>query len=407
MADIVNSLFGLPPEDIRQQLYNEQQNFSTQFANTYGNEYDKRNALLGGMVGNALANVGAGVFGVQDPRLKRATTLESILQQTQQELGQGANDPSVLYPALQQRLAEAGFAKEAMQVGQVGQKAMQDAGLNRAKIMSEQAQQQKLQQEAAIKQQEVAREDQLRSSLAELPVNASDEEYLNVVRRFAPAKDVMSVIEKKQLAAEARQARTQDLQMKLEADTQRAQERNSTLIEQARIQGANAATIAKMRLDGQAELQQMKSDSARQLAEFKASSTALNTGAPKDVAEASSILAGIDYSINEIKPYQDMLENKKVIFSPKENAIAIGSKAVGSPTTNALAQDEVKRQVRSGVNQVLVAAKGTQTEGDAKRAYDLFIDAEGKNSTDSWKAALKVLVNTQTKLKKDFTRGCM
>lgn len=140
MADIVNSLFGLPSEDVRQQLYQQQQDFSTQFANTYGNEYDKRNALLGGMVGNAVANLGAGIFGVQDPRLKRATTLESILQSTQQELGENVNNPAVLYPALQQRLAEAGFSREAMQVGQVGQKAMQEAQLNQAKLATEQAQ---------------------------------------------------------------------------------------------------------------------------------------------------------------------------------------------------------------------------------------------------------------------------
>jgi hypothetical protein len=140
MADIVNSLFGLPSEDVRQQLYQQQQDFSTQYANTYGNEYDKRNALLGGMVGNAVANLGAGIFGVQDPRLKRATTLESILQSTQQELGENVNNPAVLYPALQQRLAEAGFSREAMQVGQVGQKAMQEAQLNEAKLLTEQAQ---------------------------------------------------------------------------------------------------------------------------------------------------------------------------------------------------------------------------------------------------------------------------
>lgn len=140
MADIVNSLFGLPSEDVRQQLYQQQQDFSTQYANTYGNEYDKRNALLGGMVGNAVANLGAGIFGVQDPRLKRATTLESILQTTQQELGENVNNPAVLYPALQQKLAEAGFSREAMQVGQVGQKAMQEAQLNSAKVATEQAQ---------------------------------------------------------------------------------------------------------------------------------------------------------------------------------------------------------------------------------------------------------------------------
>lgn len=140
MAEIVSGLFGLPPEDIRKQLQQEQLNFATQFASTYGNEYDKRNALLGGMVGNAVANLGAGLFGVQDPRLKRATDLEGILQATQQELGENVNNPAVLYPTLQKKLADAGFSREAMQVGQLGQKAIQEAQLSQAKLATEQAQ---------------------------------------------------------------------------------------------------------------------------------------------------------------------------------------------------------------------------------------------------------------------------
>ena len=265
MADIVNSLFGLPSEDVRQQLYQQQQDFSTQYANTYGNEYDKRNALLGGIVGNAVANLGAGIFGVQDPRLKRATTLESILQSTQQELGENVNNPAVLYPALQQRLAEAGFSREAMQVGQVGQKAMQEAQLNQA--------------QTAIKQQEVAKEEQLRSAVAALPANATDDEYLDVVRKFAPAKDVMNVIEKKQLANEARQAKTEDLQLRLEEETKRARERNETLLEQARLQGANARDLATMRINSNESIAVMDANNKRAIAK----------GAPKDVAEAESV----------------------------------------------------------------------------------------------------------------------
>jgi hypothetical protein len=178
MADIVNSLFGLPSEDVRQQLYQQQQDFSTQYANTYGNEYDKRNALLGGRVGNAVANLGAGIFGVQDPRLKRATTLESILQTTQQELGENVNNPAVLYPALQQRLAEAGFSREAMQVGQVGQKAMQEAQLNQVKTETEVAQGQKFKAEAL----KALREDDPKQKLFfELAKNASPQSVARAV----------------------------------------------------------------------------------------------------------------------------------------------------------------------------------------------------------------------------------
>jgi hypothetical protein len=98
-------------------------------------------------LGGALTRGIGGMFGLQTPELKRATDYESILQSTQQELGEEVNNPAVLYPALQQKLAQAGFTREAMQVGMVGQKAIQEAGLNQAKIMTEQAQLAKATQE--------------------------------------------------------------------------------------------------------------------------------------------------------------------------------------------------------------------------------------------------------------------
>lgn len=134
MADIVNSLFGLSSQDIRSKLLQEQENSAIQYANTATTPRSQQNALLGARIGNSLANLGASLLGVQDPRLKRATDLESILQTTQQELGDKANDPTVFYPQLQRKLAEGGFTREAFQVGQVGQKAIQDLQLNQATI---------------------------------------------------------------------------------------------------------------------------------------------------------------------------------------------------------------------------------------------------------------------------------
>lgn len=144
MAEIVNSLFGLPSQDVRNQMLQRQSDFSNQFASTYNDPTDRRNALLGGAVGNALANFGAGLFGVQDPQLKRATDLERILGETQQEVGA---DPTLLYPALQQKLANAGYSREALQVAQAGQSVLQQQQLNQAKILTEQAQLAKAQQE--------------------------------------------------------------------------------------------------------------------------------------------------------------------------------------------------------------------------------------------------------------------
>ena len=147
MADIVSSLFGLTPREAEQQALQQNYDLGGLIGAASINPYDtainqdaeiKRQAALAALGGQAVRGV-AGMFGVQDERLKRATTLESILQSTQQELGSAVNNPAVLYPALQQRLAEAGFSREAMQVGQVGQKAIQEAQLSQATIAEKQA----------------------------------------------------------------------------------------------------------------------------------------------------------------------------------------------------------------------------------------------------------------------------
>lgn len=142
MADIVSSLFGLTPMQEQAELTSRQRNYdlgtligqagTTGFMTpTQSQNYVNRQAAQSALAGTALRGIG-GLFGLQDPQLKRATQLEGILGQTQQELGEAVNNPAVFYPELQRRLAEGGFGREAMQVSQVAQKAIQDYGVSQA-----------------------------------------------------------------------------------------------------------------------------------------------------------------------------------------------------------------------------------------------------------------------------------
>jgi hypothetical protein len=144
MADIVSSLFGLSPMQEQAELSSRQRDYDLGTligqAGTTGfmtpeqaQNYVNRNAAQAALAGTALRGLGS-LFGLQDPQLQRASSLEGILQTTQQELGDKANDPSVFYPQLQRKLSEGGFTREALQVGQVGQKAIQDLQLNQATI---------------------------------------------------------------------------------------------------------------------------------------------------------------------------------------------------------------------------------------------------------------------------------
>jgi hypothetical protein len=150
MSGIVQSLFGLTPirQEVEQQLRGRDLDFGTLFGAATANQYvsparqqayiqqQGAQSALGGM---AVRGIGS-LFGIEDPQLKRASTLEGILQSTQMDLGENANNPTAFYPELQKRLAVAGFTREAQQVGEASQKAIQDSTLNQAKLLTEQAQ---------------------------------------------------------------------------------------------------------------------------------------------------------------------------------------------------------------------------------------------------------------------------
>lgn len=397
MADIVSSLFGLTPREAEQQATQQNYELGALIGAASINPYDtainqdaeiKRQAALAALGGQAVRGV-AGLFGVQDERLKRATTIESILQSTQQELGDFVNNPAVLYPALQKKLADAGFSREAMQVGQVGQKAIQEAGLNQATMQKNRA-------EALAKQQEVLREEQLRTALASLPENATEAQYLEVVRKFAPAKDVMASIEKSQTAEENRKAKLEEIRLRAEENR-----KNTELI-------LNNANIS--REDKQAFQQQQAKEAQAfklQIAEIVQSNKGLNlTPAQKraDVVfgeEYSNYVAlggksVIDKQIAEINAVIDMIEKEKANVSGKDvaTAAAIGDTALAAYSPKALeARDKIGGVVQSNLRAIL-GGQFAQKEGEAllSRAYNLAADP--KDNVKRLKALKEQIINS-------------
>lgn len=148
MANLLEGLFGLRP-NLESQQETMQTNRGMGFGELLGragvnpyapkavqDAYLGRQAAQGALVGKA-ANTVAGLFGMETPELQRAKGMESILQQTQADTD--LNNPAEFYPTLARRMAEAGFTQEALQIGQVGAKVIQDTQLNTAKIRSESA----------------------------------------------------------------------------------------------------------------------------------------------------------------------------------------------------------------------------------------------------------------------------
>lgn len=194
MADIVGSLFGLSVPELeaqrRQRLMDENQQFALLQAKSSpapGRTYAQ--AMLGRSLGQA---IGTALFGVQDPMIERATKLEGILKQTQDELGADASDPFKLYSTLSRNLGQVPeLSREAVQATQLSQEA------SRA-----QAQTAKLNAEAAIKEQDVLRERQGRDALSklyqakqELGQTPTSEEIINVASQFMPAEKLATLMQ--------------------------------------------------------------------------------------------------------------------------------------------------------------------------------------------------------------------
>jgi hypothetical protein len=402
MADIVGSLFGLSVPELqeqrRQRMMDEnQQSAMMQARGSVAPGMTYNQAMLGRSLGQA---IGGALFGVKDPMIERATQLEGILKQTQDELGADAQDPVKLYGTLSRNLGQVPeLSREAGKALQL----YQEAG--KSQLQNNKAALENKQKEAVI-----AREESLRTELAALPDTASDDDYLKVARKFGAASDIMKAIERKQLANEGRELKNQEFNQKLAQDLQVAQEKNATTLQAAALNGANRIQLETLKTQGDLQIQAMKIQGDIQAAQSKAALDALKAGLPKDVAEANAALTGIDLTLNETAKWKSKLESGEIVFNPKENAIAYGSRLSGFPTKNALGQNEIIRTVKEGVNNLLLQAKGTQTEGDAKRANDLYVSAVDSNSNDSWKAALTALEKAQQKLsaeKKTYinTRG--
>lgn len=120
MADIVNSLFGLSPQEMRAEKLAANRERSLGLAALAPEGYG---AIVAGAgdIGFALGEGLGSLFGMEDPALTKAKNIENVLGMVQNELGpDGISDPTKLYPLLSQKLNEAGLSREATKVSLMG-----------------------------------------------------------------------------------------------------------------------------------------------------------------------------------------------------------------------------------------------------------------------------------------------
>ncbi len=134
MAEIVNSLFGLDRLGIEQQIRQEEDAFARSLAQGRVRPSSSyAGALLGQRLGTAIAK---GLFGVEDPRLAKASKLEAAMQRVNASLTEEdrANPANVYFKLSQELAQDPDLQREALMVQEKAQQSGLEFRLKQSQI---------------------------------------------------------------------------------------------------------------------------------------------------------------------------------------------------------------------------------------------------------------------------------
>lgn len=365
MATLPQGLFGGmgTPEEMQRQMTEQK---ALQFAQMSPQQQTSYNIYKNtGNLGRGLA----GAFGVdiQDPAIKQATMLRQLASQFDTTTPEGLKQ---MAQALQSTNPELGM--RVMQQAQAMEEQLAKTTLQKTQTerMSALAEQEKVQAD---------RESKLAAEFDKLPEDATEEDMTKILRKYGDPKTVFQTMERK-------------AQAKYQADLAAATKREQLESKEREAQ----------------KDRELKSFLASMVAASKQNKTAeikpLTTGDIKMITEAKSRVADYDYNINKIDDFLTKIDDGKLNFGMLNNlkeTVLIGSGKAKEAATNKVAFEQ---WAKNAVNALLLKAKGTQTEGDAKRAGEQVLSALARNDTEAVKASLqgfKEILDTQRVSDKD------
>ena len=359
MADIVSSLFGLSSNDLQSQINQEAEQRALNFSSL---NRDQMASYAGYKLGDTLAR---GLFNIQDPRIKRATQIEQLLAEAQQE-SQSIGQPKAMMN-LSNKLSEAGFSREALAVGQQAQELGIQQSLNQGKLA------------------EAQREAQYNQAINSLPADATDEDYLKVTKRFAPAATVLSQINKRQEAELAREQRAADVKARLEENTRqfemRLQDQRLAREDRAALQ----SQLAQMQIEARKDLANLNAANIRARNPYQLSKgeEAVDRKFGNEYAEYVALGGDsvINDQLNKIDDVMSMLKTEGNITGTSVGlADKLGDTALNLASPKALeARDKIGSVVQSNLRAIL-GGQFAQKEGEALLARAYNINASPKDN---------------------------
>jgi hypothetical protein len=128
--------------------------------------------------------------------------------------------------------------------------------------------------------------------------------------------------------------------------------------------------------------------------------TRLPTSIQKEVGTVDEQITTLDTSIKKITALTPKIENLNLgLYQNVERGV---SAFLGTPTADTKEFKQLKREVISQANNLLLAAKGTQTEGDAQRAKDQIADEDTWKNRELLTSAFDDLALTLSNTKKSL-----
>ena len=234
MAGIVPSLFGPTPEELMSLRKQEQAQTIASYAPAGGR------AVIGAAIGTALAGAANKLFGLEDPQIKKATDVYNILRTTQQDLGEGATDPTILYPTLQKSFADAGYGDIAEKVSTEGATKIVDWQTKQAAIKQKTFD---LQQDQGAK---IALQD-LNAKAAKEDRTPTSEEIISTLSTYLPAEKLAPLIQN-----------SADKQAWRDMEVRRMEMNHEDRLAAAADRKASAKELQQIKFENQKEIEKLK-----------------------------------------------------------------------------------------------------------------------------------------------------
>lgn len=329
-----------------------------------------------GTMANAGTMIGGGVgglFGAEYAPERQARITQEVMQQAGR-FASPLTQAQEAYKLFQQQ-GMTGQAQEMMKRIQELQQQEQKAMLTGVQLQREQA-------SLAEQQAKQQRQKDFMKEVSELPANASNEQLRGIAIKFGDPTTIIADITRQEAA-----------QYRKETAAEAAQLRKEQTIEAARIRAEAAKEAARIRAES-------RNDALTMQQAYKMANM------PKDVAEALAGNVSLSSKINRFDNLLVMLEGKKdatgkvieepsVNFNPVSRLKSWSMSKVGNPDQNALNIATIRKAVNSMVNEILMAAKGVQTEGDAQRAKQILVDVNEMDSNEGMANAIRELMQIQ------------